>query len=840
MNISDCSQKLLENTLSILKSHEIEDTTVNRLKYLIPVVYEEKNPLFLRDCALFLSSQIIDLSSQEELSLSSSFVYDLFSLIKTKADVFSSGENFYQALHYFIMAKESDLEDPHSSTYEMLRFLFYREIYSRENNSQNFITSFQSARFSAACTNFLGEVLQSSTRKKCTDALQALKYFNSVFLKGITTLNLDCLIEALRHTLDLGQNELYQTAHLFIERASFSYKSPVFRFLVEESKPPSNVLQNYRAWIKCFLTICQITPELRASNNLETLWDHLSGLEETLAAEDTCLISKFANSNDHSSISLWIRSKINQSKTMKTTTLSLNLAKIYLDSTTSFQKSDFALLEDLCRLRDSSSSDFSLNHLIESSYANVVKSSKNIELLNEVPLYDHVNSVFRAWMLPYIERYTNDDIGCFHKHIYPLILADNSMDESISLSLWAVFPAFLINTADISQFSVLFQEALKNIKAHEIIRGQLLNSLASWLEKNPFEISFIQELCVLCLDLFCNEPSKHEYILGVLGKLLRFNSNSEMLLNRLVSQIKAISLQNNPANFIRLLEPFGSALPNSRRQIFDFSVLLIQNYNDENLVRAAFKVITFILKIDKSLIDASLLKNLRKAPTKEKLKCLCVVPATLEVTQEFLAEVIFSTKDTSEKTRILAKEVLTNWSREQNVIDLLKLAFVGLIGTSSAMISGTIYAIDIILQNGNMIDLDDKTFVNVFIASFFSIADESTEVVKSIMILLLNLMRNHTMLFEGDLLDKSIEYIFFKPHSSFHHIMQQLKEFLAIAGSTFGWDRLGKLLPKKDQVLLSYVRKEHKNQKLLSSENKKKRSGKDWTRGKKEKVRILA
>lgn len=840
MDFLDYSEKLLQKTLSVLKSHDIPDSKFNRLKCLVPIVYDEKNPILLRDCALHLSSQTLLSSSLGEVKEYSSFVYDLFLLVKSKGSLFKSAPYFTKALYIFLSVKEEDLEVLQSSVSEIFYHLFYHEV-NQDEVSIEFCSGLSSSIFRSACSQNLSEILLKASRKRYQEALATLKFFCRVFSKIQNPFPMEHLMEPVRHVLSLGHNELYQMTLLFIQKASLVGQTSFFP-LVVESKPPFQVRLNYSAWLKCKLSLLNLPDSLPSEEILEEMWSYLMDLDESASVQEGNLISYLSKTNNHDLVSSWISIKISSAQNLKSLNLSLNLAKHFLRSVSKFENAEYALLEDLCRVRDTSSSDFSLNPLIEGIYATALKTVKLDELITHVHLYDSSTSTFRAWMLQYIERNNRDDVSCFHRHFYPFIVADSSMDGSVSLLIWSVFPAFLASTSDLNSFSEYFEKVFVVIREQECIRGILLNSLASWLEIHPSYPSTVQELSVLCLELYSSEPFKHEYILSVLGKLLKVHPDAPSLLSRLMSQIKAIGSQENAAIFTRLLEAFSAALPSCRKQIFEFSLTLVQSHKQESLVKSAFKSLTTLLKLEASLVQELPVDIVRKAPLKEKLRILCVAPAAHDMLQEFLPEVIFATKDTSEKTRSLAKEVLIFWSKNQDLMELLKLALVGLIGTSSVMISGTISAMDIILQNGNVAAFDGEALGSTFISGICSVADESNEVVKSAMILLNNLIQRHPVLFEGVLLERSIAYMFSKPRSSFHHIMNQLKEFLAIAGNTFGWERVCSFVPKDDQALVSHIRKEQNRLKLLpppqEEESKKKRSGKDWTR-KKEKFRIL-
>ena len=73
---------LVEITAKILKKENIEFSSYNLLKYLVPIVVDSQKLISLRNSSLLVICDVISKLEPENISECSALVYDLFSNIK--------------------------------------------------------------------------------------------------------------------------------------------------------------------------------------------------------------------------------------------------------------------------------------------------------------------------------------------------------------------------------------------------------------------------------------------------------------------------------------------------------------------------------------------------------------------------------------------------------------------------------------------------------------------------------------------------------------------------------------------------------------------------------------
>ena len=806
------SSKISEITLRILKEKDIECSPFNILRYLVPIAVDTRKPIILRNSSLCLICEVICSLEDQGLSECSSLLYDLFTNIKVNRDCFASYPHFIKALSYILSKNTIEPEENSIFSEYIIHILDFSSRSSDNQIINNFGGIFSNPIYSSFIFRYFCLVLLQSKRRKASEASNLLSLFEKLPFCTDSFIDYGLFASALGHAFSLGNNVLYNEIHSFLHFVSpmISSKHSIYSVLVG-SKPPLELTDNFISWVKNISVYMDTSVDY--SKLLDELYSYFLSIPEAFVKDQIHICEGLIENCLKPNVSEYFYLKLHGSKSKKDLFISLLLIKPYFSKKSVLTPDDFRFLCLIAEIRDLPDLP-EMFSLIDSIFTKAL--SLNLSaVLEEVPLFVEKSCIFRSWILDDVQNVGVEDLDFFSHYFLRYIQFDH-LDNTIStalLSLWNIFPKFLLNTTESQKIKNVMPLVLESIKLLPRTRPILLVAFKEYFSKCDPDTQLVKDLVILSLQIFVEEQD--DYASPCISAFLRVCEDTPALFSDLLNRIKNEGKVSNFCKLVRLLQPFIALSQEFAQKILDF---FLENRGSDKtgLFATSFSKILVSLFCSYPKLFSTEFFNFLSI--KEKLKILKVLPFTPELFNLFLPEIILSLKDASKRVRHLSNRLLSFWSSRSSSSDLLEifnLIIAGIISSSPTMISASINALQIVLES-NSTKLHPDNFSQI-IKCLVSLEVRKNEVVKSISLFFLSAFKFHDESFSIDSIELILNFFFGIPGELLNHSLNNIKEFITLLGPKYGWEKILEMFPQKGS-LISHLRKESRQ---LSAKSKK-------------------
>lgn len=793
------TQTLLQSVQQAFQAKGIPDVPLNRVKFTSPLFLNPSQMPLLRGAALEVILSSIQLcTSPEELEQLYSMLQEVLQLLETDKALMAQNEQpiFSALCHILRTFLESEV------ALVQLSFSFLTFQFGLPNESLLELvhsSPLMERHFLSLCAK---EFL-SATRKRCERVVLLLGLLSTHFS------DMSSLIEPIRFLLSLGNNTLYIKVMELL-----ALQGAEFEGVYVDCEPDTGVEALAMSWILNYGRFLLRHTQLSRQHLFDYLCRYIPSHGLPMSKEDAddsseswlaCLASGNKESNEH--IITAVLKMIANSKTQSKLVLALSFAKGVV-GLCDFSEAFVELLRTLAQLRDDCPAGFEYIKDIEAVFAKVARLD-GLRLLAAVPLYVPASHLFRSWLIPLVKHSSLKGLDYFLSSLQPICDKFAASDPSLPVvihALFQLFPRCLLSNVGSESMACLRESmpALLNTCArYPPIIPAVVNGVCEWLQHAypvlPAEhLAVIAEpMCNFSFELYCSQSETSEYLLDVLPTFIRLHTNSDRLVQSLKQHIMRAKDVADGYQLVRLLEAFAAK---HTSDVFAFcqEALKMEGWEERKL-KALYKALYQCSTHEEGLLAHV---DISKCPfIKEKLRLVALVRDDT-VVQSLLPDVVFSLKDTSQKTRSIAEQVLRDLAGRFPVQRLLELLVVGLVASGTTMKAATIGAVGIVLSETG--SSAPAGAVDVVLTCIYTLPFNN-ELMKSLIKLFSDLVTKQPSLVDAHV-EKLVGFLFSPENvGCLRANMDAAKRLLAATAGVAGWERIADALPRKDKPLAKYL-----------------------------------